>query len=357
MASPERKELEAIRLVPRRDIKLVEIQVVESAKASDVGEGTVKRGSVTCPLCGFTTSVESVRKQLIRKKGGSKDARLYVVVFVHKQSGKKYYRTPRLEDLGAIEAAKTYSTNLRRKKPDIFPSEELPKTASGYCAPPTYGALTFSDLFNDRQLCIAGCLIDSFDRWSNEQNFDNSTLTAARSCVALVIDRLIDSNSSQCWWVTIHGETVMRTFGRQSYPIVWDFAEVNPLSQSSRGIAEAVDIVANALEQNIITESVGSAELSDVRCVSLPDDSCSIVFTDPPYYNAIPYSDLSDFYYVWLSRLFGRSGELFSEPLTPKAEEIVEMAGWDSVRFPQKSAAWYEGQMRMAFDRCRRPSP
>ncbi|MGQ9513174.1 MAG: DUF1156 domain-containing protein, partial [Thermodesulfitimonas sp.] len=44
----------------------------------------------------------------------------------------------------------------------------------------------------------------------------------------------------------------------------------------------------------------------------------------PPYYDNVPYSYLSDFFYVWLRRTVGDLyPDLFATPLTPKAEEIV----------------------------------
>ena len=55
-----------------------------------------------------------------------------------------------------------------------------------------------------------------------------------------------------------------------------------------------------------------------------PDNYFDAVFTDPPYYDNVPYSYLSDFFYVWLKRAIGDLyPELFSTPLTPKSKEIV----------------------------------
>ena len=81
---------------------------------------------------------------------------------------------------------------------------------------------------------------------------------------------------------------------------------------------------------------------------------CAAIISDPPYYNSIPYADLADFYYVWLSRLFKNSkSSLFSQSLSPKDGEITEMAGWDAIRYPHKTKDWYEIEMARALEQCR----
>jgi len=335
------------------------LEIVNFAKKSDLDEGTVKRGSVTCPVSGYTTPVTSVREQLKKRNGGSFDARLCVVVLSHPRNGKKFYQIPSQIDINAMEKASKLYSQMMLKDNRCFPDEQMPASASGYCAPPTYGAKSFSDLFNKRQLIFARWLIDSFDRWSEERNLSKKIRDAVQASIALVINRLIDSNSSQCWWVTIHGETVMRTFGRQAYPIIWDFSEINPLADSSRGIEESTDIIAKTLEYNAYLQptSVATTLQAPAQKIPLPHDACSALITDPPYYNAIPYSDLADFYYVWLSRYFKSNNnwfhKLFSETLSPKNEEIVEMSSWDSQRYSHKTNKWYENEMSKALEQGR----
>src|SRR5207249_3406845 len=80
-----------------------------------------------------------------------------------------------------------------------------------------------------------------------------------------------------------------------------------------------------------------------------------VLVTDPPYYNAVPYADLSDFFYVWLRRSIGTvTPELFREQLSPKKDELCEMSGWDPDRYANKTAAWFETGMRAAMSEGRR---
>src|SRR5437899_5867635 len=90
-------------------------------------------------------------------------------------------------------------------------------------------------------------------------------------------------------------------------------------------------------------------------------ENVDVIVTDPPYYDAIPYSDLMDFFYIWLRRtLYGLSPEIdavFKEPVSPKWDhehndgELID----DSSRFGgdrQKSKANYETGMFGAFQAC-----
>jgi putative DNA methylase len=55
--------------------------------------------------------------------------------------------------------------------------------------------------------------------------------------------------------------------------------------------------------------------------------SSKVVSTDPPYYDNVPYADLSDFFYVWLRRsLKPVFPDLFATLAAPKAEELVAFA-------------------------------
>ena len=124
------KRSTAVKLVPRPRAKRVDFEIIENAKASQVGEGTVARGSATCPCCGYTTPVTSVRVQLKARKGGAADARLFCVVTTHDDEQGRFYRLPTEHDSKAIEAA--VAELERRKKAhqgtlSLVPDELTPR--------------------------------------------------------------------------------------------------------------------------------------------------------------------------------------------------------------------------------------
>jgi adenine-specific DNA methylase len=111
-------------------------------------------------------------------------------------------------------------------------------------------------------------------------------------------------------------------------PIVWDFNEVNPFSGSGGDWDTALGWVTLLIERESSSlRDRGCAELASATKHPLPDDSIVVFFTDPPYYDAVPYADLSDFFYVWLKRSIANvHPELFKEELTPKKLEVVQLA-------------------------------
>ena len=96
------------------------------------------------------------------------------------------------------------------------------------------------------------------------------------------------------------------------------------------------------------------AQLADAVNHPLPNQTTSVWFTDPPYYFAVPYADLSDFFFVWLKRAL--PGHLLlsdrfdpTNPLTPKERELCEMAHWNSAQYAQKDQAFFEEGIKRAF--------
>lgn len=156
---------------------------------------------------------------------------------------------------------------------------------------------------------------------------------AVASYLALSISRLVDYNSSLCVWA-VAGEFIAHTFGRQALPMVWDYFELNPWSNATGDWKSAIEWIERVIEhcsqipighcQSPIFNS--PSPVSQSSAISLPyeDNLFDAVFTDPPYYDNVPYSYLSDFFYVWLKRSAGYLyPEFFSTPLTPKKNEIV----------------------------------
>ncbi len=108
-------------------------------------------------------------------------------------------------------------------------------------------------------------------------------------------------------------------FARQALPMTWDFAEANPFSGIAASIDSALDRVADVLVR-VIPVAPGEARQADARV--LGGSRAVLVSTDPPYYDNISYSELSDFFYIWMRRALGSvHGDLFQTLLTPKSDD------------------------------------
>ena len=142
-------------------------------------------------------------------------------------------------------------------------------------------------------------------------------------------------------------------------PIAWDFGEGVLTSSSSGGFQVSLGNTASGLDAVGSLAAAASPQIADATEHPLPDQAASVWFTDPPYYFAVPYADLSDFFFVWLKRALP-DHPLLRDPfdsengLTPKGPELCEMAHWDSDRYPHKNKQFFEDGMASAFAEGRR---
>ena len=117
------------------------------------------------------------------------------------------------------------------------------------------------------------------------------------------------------------------TFGRQALGIIWDYTEANPFANISGAWDRCTEYIAEFIEANTVLDAPGHALMASATSNPLPDDSAQAFITDPPYYDAVPYADLSDFFYVWFRRSLRKlHKELLESELSPKDGEIVQLA-------------------------------
>ena len=160
------------------------------------------------------------------------------------------------------------------------------------------------------------------------------------------------------WRFQADQEKVEHIFGRQTLPMVWDFAEAVVTSQSTGSFSDGVEVVAGCVEAvSRIFGRAGQVQQADACESPLPAESASVWFTDPPYYDAIPYADLSDFFLVWLKRSLPRHQLLQdshdpANPLSPKRQEAVQDET-RTVNGRPKDPAFFEETMGKAFERGR----
>ena len=311
-----------------------DFEIFTPASAKEVGEGTVKRGAATCPCCGYTTPVESVRRQLKTRRGGAHDARLFAVVTTKPGQQGRFYRLPTERDLEAVRSA---AAELARRKAahtgelSLVPDEPLPPQGTLGFRVQLYGMEAWGDLFAPRQLLALTTLTSYVQKLCKDDYFFH----AIQACLALAVSRQSDYSSSLCTW-HLTGEKINHTFGRQALPIVWDFTEVFPFSQCSGDFSGALEWIIRVLEVQSFLNHSGQAERHSATSHLLLNDMAHAFVTDPPYYDAVPYADLSDFFFVWQKRAIGqRQCELFRGTATPKEDECIldEIKGKDKVYF------------------------
>jgi putative DNA methylase len=343
----------------------VVFEVFEPNTEGEVPRGTVSRGNATCLACGTVLRVERVRAQLVARRGGADvvfdqrgrrtgGARLLAVVTARPGEQGRHYRLPTDADYAAVwRAARALAERATEPLPDgrpPVPDEPFPQNDTRAFTPSVYGMRTWGDLFTARQKLALTTLARAV------RELPATVPEAVRLAMALVVDRCADRLSTACRLDTSR-DTITDTMSRQALPMVWDFCEANPFSDLTGGYGGALEWVAKVIEAWPGSSS-GQAQVADAAAHPLPDDAATVWFTDPPYYDAVPYADLSDFFFVWLTRsLPGHSllRDPFTpaNPLTPKTAEIVQNA---AVRLSGvvKDRAFFEEGMARAFREGRR---
>ena len=218
---------------------------------------------------------------------------------------KRIYRAPNESDYALLTKASSGIEKLRAQHSGdspLLPESEI-NHLRGFFNVVLYGMHRWSDLFSPRQALalstIANLIREAGKRASKQEGAEFGA--GVQTCLAMALGRLVDYSSSLCMWAS-SGEFVAHTFGRQALPMVWDFTEINPLSDTGwNGACEWVRRVLEATSQAAL--SPGIATQASALHQSLPTDSADATITDPPYYSAIPYADLSDFFYGWLARV------------------------------------------------------
>ena len=196
----------------------------------------------------------------------------------------------------------------------------------------------FADLFTNRQLTVLTTLADTVAEirervlsdalaagMAHGEPLDDGGTGAQAYAdaiavyLSLAVSRQTDYSSSICGW-NINREGVRNVFARQAIPMAWDYAEVNPFSNSAGNFQRQINWVAEAVE-NVPATPLCEAHQADAATRDYTD---VVVSTDPPYYDNIGYSDLSDYFYVWLRRMLKDIlPSVCTTMLTPKAQELV----------------------------------
>jgi putative DNA methylase len=312
-------------------------------------DGTVSRRGAICIVCN-----EPVDLSYIRSEGKSGRIGVQMIAIVADGPRGREYLPPSEEQRRIAISA----------KPAWAPDTSLPERALGFRVQ-AYGMTKHRDLFTQRQLvalttfsdlvregrerALADAIAAGLENDSKSLSSGGSAATAYADAIAtylaLTVDRLADYHSALCSWHAT-GEKIRNVFARQTLSMIWDFAEANPLSESTGSFDGAINWVKKA------TEAASARTETTVFQRDAAGDwqaNAIVVATDPPYYDNVPYADLSDFFYVWLrASLSEVYPELLSTILVPKAQELVA----DPARFrgdAKMARHFFEDGLRKAF--------
>lgn len=285
-------------------------------------DGTINRKGAVSVADGTPIGFDHIRSESCAGRMG---ADLIAVVAEGPQG--RLYISPTAEHTKAAEVP----------RPEGLSDAELPEQALGFRAQ-NYGLKRWVDLFTNRQLVAMATLSDLVaevreqvvvdalisgvpegDRLDAGGSDAQAYADAVATYLALGVSRATDYNSTLAGWKSLRGG-MRNVFARQALPMLWDFAEVDLFSDSSGNFLGQVDWVAKVLK-NVPGDISGDVEQVGANATSYGG---TVISTDPPYYDNIGYSDLSDYFYVWLRRcLQDIHPGVVGTMLTPKADELV----------------------------------
>ena len=287
-------------------------------------EGTISRKGAICACCGSPISYNYLRTECMAGRMYSK-----MIAVVAEGKKNRIYLKPNFKQQSIAVVP----------KPEDYPRGEL-AYYPGHLNTNAYGLNTFDKLFTNRQLTalttFSSLISDVMakaeqDALAAGMENDGKGLDdcgkgakaygeAVGVYLAFAVDKLTDYQSTICSWNPPR-DGLRNTFGRQAIPMVWDYAEGNPFSNSSGCFDNMLEWITKCVEE-LPASTLGQAEQFDAQT------DCGLreimVSTDPPYYDNIGYADLSDYFYVWMRQsLKDVYPNLFSTMLVPKGEELI----------------------------------
>jgi len=290
-------------------------------------EGTAqKKGNVRCPFCDEVTPVAAVRAAGCEGRLGER----MIAVVVEGKDGKDY-RPVEETDLRAFQEAATLDA-LRPAElilPEINAADAVDDVVNSTgIRVHLYGMKTWGSLFNARQLVAMQTFVDCLGEALSALALEAQD-EGYRQAVAVYLGLWVSRNAMRMTSVgrwDIGEEKFQTPFDGARLPMKLDYPEANPFSAVTGGFENQLDLIVRVVTRESAVPVAAQVILGDGSHLPLPDRSCDVVVTDPPYFDEVAYGDLADFFYVWLKRsLADQMPAVFGTPQTPKENEATAL--------------------------------
>jgi putative DNA methylase len=282
---------------------------LEIRKGISEREPFIERANLKCPVCGSITEVKKLKKQFVDKT----TKEILAAVIEDTPNGKVFrkpydYEIDVLSKIGKLER----------------PNELMPQNDSQNLKIPFWGFKSFGEMFSDRQMAIMLSLVSNLNNVKKKIPYQYEYSLAITTYLAMLIDRVAMRYTTFNTW-HIQQDTVEKIMSKQAIPMVFDYPEMNPFTQYTSSAINQLGQIIDYIESESSCFNVANCQNAASGDKSQFNSKIiNSVVTDPPYYDAIAYADLSDFFYVWLKRTIGEDFALnFATPNTPKSEECT----------------------------------
>ena len=342
----------ALRICPNFETKEVCFEIIVPKEANDVGKSTMSGATATCPFCDSQQPDD-----YIKRCGHEGKLNAQTTAVVYQEEYGKEYRPPTQAEIKAAKVSKETLDAVAERIPYGIPDEPTP-TSPQYSGVYLYGMTKWADLFTVRQLLS----LMTFVNWTrlaqaemDKFRYSPEWVEAVSAYLALLINKVADYNCTCARWQD-NDEAINHLFDQARIPIVWDYVEANVIGEAvssyqSHRIMQS-RVLARLFYWPHISDPLPSVNCADILEAQLPYN-LELIVTDPPYYDIVPYADISDFFFVWNKRN-GFIPETLdiqtSDSVVPKTGELVQ----NSSRFggsDDKAKTHYTLGMTRAFEK------
>ena len=336
---------------PYVDDGAVRFRIHREPNTSGKGKPKVAQTAVfKCPVCGEITP-----DAYVKECGLNHQIHSQLIAIVADESRKRLYIEPTTEQ----------ETIADVKAPKEIPHGALPIFAQRF-SPPSFGLTDYADLFTNRQLVFITTMMklareaqDSVEHAATDKGLPDDGISfaaggsgalayaeAVRIALVLTVSKLLDRCSSLCSWSSSSGGSLRNVFSRAAMPMIWDYAEGNPLATATGSFSNALARTCESIAE--LPSGVESNTV--VHDGTVPNDvRGAMLSTELPFYDKASYGDLSDFFYVWLRYGLGDLyPDYFRTEITSKKEELTAFTyRWNGDR--QQANAFYAEGMSLAM--------
>jgi putative DNA methylase len=327
----------------KRDGDQVAVGLINNPNLDQIPEQTCKRGDAKCPICNYVTPVKSVRKQLTILNGGTNESRLLVTITTPKNGTGRIFNVPTSDDIDARNRSANKLLDYLNNNPELsMPDEPMPPQGSLGMRVQGYGMTNWGAIYTHRQALTNLVLC-------NEVKKEKEPL--ARVILALTASKFNDRNSSLCMWSPPHMK-FLPTFKSHRMQMTWDFFEPCPFGNLGSNYLTTFENVLRGIRAAMTPNGgiSGNSAYGDATNHFMPDDSIDLWATDPPYYDSVPYSDISNYFVVWLKRML--PDLVLEDQIAPKLAELV--MDKSAIADGKKDSVWYESSVERALrEGCR----
>ncbi|MBP3193471.1 DUF1156 domain-containing protein [Natronogracilivirgula saccharolytica] len=303
-------------------------------------EAWVEGNSLRCPCCGNITPIKQIKEQSQKTGLG-----LWQIAVIENSSSGKRYRLPNEEELKLAK-----HEVIQKLDESLIPQEDMiitPDMVSGR----GWGITKWKDLFSPRQLLAIQTLIQKHSEIKQElfADVNDDYAQSVVTYLAILIDRIVAIQTSFGRW-HVGRETLEHPFARQAIPMIFDYPEANIFSSTTGGFKNQLFWIVTYIDSeswNHFHSVCNNSSSGDIN--QFPHKSITATVTDPPYYDAIAYADISDFFYVWMKRTLADMYPLnFATPQTPKTEECTALKHHHSGEV-KKAYQHFENKLKNIF--------